>query len=116
MHWTILIKSHPEAPGNPVLNALRLAAAALADGIRVSLFLSEAAIELAWAEGGDANERRRVQRDLLAEILDLGAEIHTCGLSLTESKPVRPLMPGIRASTMRTLVRLMQEADQVITL
>lgn len=115
MHWTILIKSHPEAPGNPVLNALRLAAAALADGIRVSLFLSETATELAWAEG-DTNERRRVQRDLLAEILDLGAEIHTCGLSLTESKPVQPLMPGIRASTMKTLVRLMQEADQVITL
>jgi len=115
MHWTILIKSHPDAPGNPVLNALRLAAAALADGIRVSLFLSEAAIELAWAEGS-ADERRRVQRDLLAEILDLGAEIHTCGLSLTESKPVRTLMPGIRGSTMKTLVRLMQEADQVITL
>lgn len=115
MHWTILIKSHPEAPGNPVLNALRLAAAALADGVRVSLFLSEAAVELAWEEGG-ADERRRIQRDLLAEILDLGAEIHTCGLSPTESKPVRALMPGIRASTMKTLVRLMQEADQVITL
>lgn len=115
MHWTILIKSHPDAPGNPVLNALRLAAAALADGIRVSLFLSEAAAELAWQDG-NGNERRRVQRDLLAEILDLGAEVHACSLSLTESKPVRVLMPGIRASTMKMLVRLMQEADQVITL
>ncbi len=75
MHWTILIKSHPDASGNPVLQGLRMAAAALADGILVSLFLSEEAASLAL-QLENPGDRQRVHHDLIAEIQELGAEIY----------------------------------------
>ena len=115
MHWTILIKSHPDASGNPVLQGLRMAAAALADGIGVSIFLAEEAASLAL-HSENLGERQRVHHDLIAEVQELGAEIHVIGLEWLHAAENRTLMPGIKVASMKTLVRQMKRSDQVVTL
>ena len=115
MHWTILIKSHPDAGGNPVLQGLRMAAAALADGIGVSIFLAEEAASLAlYSESPEG--RQHVHHDLIAEVQELGAEIHVLGLEWLHAAENRVLLPGIKVASMKTLVRQMKRSDQVVTL
>ncbi|MEB8476078.1 MAG: hypothetical protein ACYCY2_05765 [Acidithiobacillus ferriphilus] len=115
MHWTILIRSHPDAGGNPVLQGLRMAAAAVADEIVVSVFLAEGAASLAL-HSEDLGARRRVHHDLIAEVQELGAEIHVIGLEWLHTVENRVLIPGIKVASMKTLVRQMKFSDQVITL
>ncbi|BBF64093.1 hypothetical protein AFERRID_03110 [Acidithiobacillus ferridurans] len=115
MHWTILIKSHPDASGNPVLQGLRMAAAALADGIPVSLFLSEEAASLAL-HIENPGDRQKVHHDLIAEIQELGAEIYVIGLDWMHAVGSLTLIPGIKVASMKTLVRQMRLSDQVVAL
>ncbi|MCK9188621.1 DsrE family protein [Acidithiobacillus sp.] len=115
MHWTILIKSHPDAGGNSVLQGLRMAAAALADDIDVSIFLAEEAASLAL-HSENLGGRQRVHHDLIAEVQELGAEIHVIGLEWLHLAKNRTLIPGIKVASMKTLVRQMKRSDQVVTL
>ncbi len=115
MHWTILIKSHPDAHGNPVLQGLRVAAAACADGVEISLFLAEEAALLALHTEA-LNERQRVHHDLMAEIQELGVAIHVIGFEWLQEAKGQTLRPGIQIASMKTLVRQMKLSDQVITL
>lgn len=115
MHWTILIKSHPDASGNPVLQGLRMAAAALADGIGVSIFLAEEAASLAL-HSENLGEKQRVHHDLIAEVQELNAEIHVIGLEWLHAAENRTLIPGIKVASMKTLVRQMKRSEQVVTL
>ncbi|WP_232821335.1 hypothetical protein [Acidithiobacillus ferrivorans] len=115
MHWTILIRSHPDASGNPVLQGLRMAAAAVADEIVVSVFLAEGAASLAL-HSENPGARWRVHHDLIAEVQELGAEMHAIGLEWLHTTENRALIPGIKMASMKTLVRQMKLSDQVITL
>lgn len=115
MHWTILLKSHPEAQGNPVLQGLRLAAAALADGVEISIFLSEQAMALAFQEDSPT-EKQHAHHDLLHEIHEMGARIHVVGMEWLHQSEQRLLNPCVEVASMKTLVRQMKNSDQVITL
>ncbi len=115
MHWTILLKSSPEAKGNPVLQGLRMAASALADDVEVSIFLSEEAIALAFQDEV-VGERQRVHQDLLHEIHELGAHIHVIGMEWLHQSEKLLIKPEIELANMKTLIRQMKTSDQVITL
>ncbi|OFC30590.1 hypothetical protein BAE29_08715 [Acidithiobacillus caldus] len=115
MHWTFTIKSHPDADGNPVLQALRMAASALADEIGISIFLTQDALSLALADADDHTARHTIQRDLLAEIRELGGEIRAVGLEWLPQTPPRPLLEGVVSAGMKELVRISKMSDQVIT-
>ncbi|MCY0871943.1 MAG: DsrE family protein [Acidithiobacillus caldus] len=115
MHWTFIIKSHPDADGNPVLQALRMAASALADEIGISIFLTQDALSLALADADDHTARHTIQRDLLAEIRELGGEIRAVGLEWLPQTPPRPLLGGVVSAGMKELVRISKMSDQVIT-
>ncbi|MGC9127739.1 MAG: hypothetical protein ACP5D5_07060 [Acidithiobacillus sp.] len=115
MHWTLIIKSHPDADGNPVLQALRMAASALADEIGISIFLTQDALPLALADGEDRSPRHLIQRDLLAEIRELGGEIRAVGLEWLPRDAARQLLEGVVSAGMKELVRVSKMSDQVIT-
>lgn len=115
MNWTILIQSRPDTPDNRVLTALRMAVSAVADGETVSLFLTEGALDLARTHPGMDGERFRAQRDLLAEIVDLGVDVQACDMWLIPASTDGELLPGIVPSSMRHMIRKVQQADKVLT-
>jgi len=115
MHWTLIIKSHPDADGNPVLQALRMAASALADEIGISIFLTQDALSLALPSAEQSSPRRIIQRDLLAEIRELGGDIRAVGLEWLPGTSARQLLEGVVSAGMKELVRVSKMSDQVIT-
>lgn len=115
MHWTILLKSDPEAKGNPVLHGLRMAASALADDVEISIFLSQEAISLAFQDE-QAGAQLKVQQDLLHELQELGARIYVVGLEWLHQTEKSLLNASIETASMKTLIRQMKISDQVITL
>ncbi len=115
MHWTILLKSDPEAKGNPVLHGLRMAASALADDVEISIFLSQEAISLAFQDE-QAGAKQKVQQDLLHELQELGARTYVVGLEWLHQTEKSLLNASIETASMKTLIRQMKISDQVITL
>ncbi|WP_414039718.1 DsrE family protein [Acidithiobacillus sp. M4-SHS-6] len=115
MHWTILLKSDPEAKGNPILHGLRIAASALADDVKISIFLTQEAISLAFRDE-QAGAKQKAQQDLLHELQELGARTYVVGLEWLHQAEKSLLNTHIEAASMKTLVRQMKISDQVITL
>ncbi|UTV81735.1 DsrE family protein [Acidithiobacillus sp. YTS05] len=109
MQWTVLIRSVAGSESNPVLHALRTAIAALADDIQVKVFFLEAAVEVLRS---GAQTAHAVHHDLLAEIRELGGEIHVIVLPNDAGDP---FLPGVKIGNMATLVRSMKSSDQVIS-
>ncbi|MBU2811490.1 DsrE family protein [Acidithiobacillus thiooxidans] len=115
MHWTILLKSDPEAKGNPVLHGLRMAASAVADGVEVSVFLAQEACPLAFLDE-QTGAKQLVHQDLIHELQELGAKIYVVGLEWLHQSEKSLLNSSIEVASMKTLVRQMKISDQVITL
>ncbi len=114
MRWTLLIKSSPDAPGNPVLHALRFAACALADGVSISIFLLQEGLPAAYAEGLE-EAPHPTHCDLLDEIRELGGEMHALGLEWLDAGTEKKLSAGICPANMATLIRTVKDSAQVIS-
>ncbi len=115
MHWTLLIKSCPDAPGNPVLHALRFAACALADEVSISIFLLQEGLAATFVESPEGAPPPSTHHDLLDEIRELGGEIYALGLEWLEPRAEKKLAAGIHPANMATLIRTMKNSDQVIS-
>lgn len=113
---TLIIQEAPYTANDSAWHALRLAGAALAEGMQVRLFLLEQGVEVA-RRGHKPPEGKANVEELLAELIGFGLEVQGCGMCLKSCcLPEEELIPGVQRGSMKSLAGWIRASTHVMSL
>ena len=112
----LLVISHAPYDGTDVVwNALRLAAAALEDGLEARLFLINEGVDLAREASRPAEPEFDLQA-MLSDLMDRGAAVRLCQTCLTRCGIARgDVLPGAQVAGMNDLLDWIKHSDKALT-
>jgi sulfur relay (sulfurtransferase) complex TusBCD TusD component (DsrE family) len=112
---TIVIQDPPYTENNKAWHALRFAGAALAEDMKVRVFLLERGVEVG-RKGHVVPEGKASLEQLLAELIAFGLEVNACGMCLTRCcLEEGDMIAGISRGSMRSLAAWVKSSDHVMT-
>jgi len=112
---TIIIQEPPYADNHKAWDALRLANAALTEEMQVRIFLLSRGVELGQKNQEPAGDKPHLG-EMVAELMQGGAEVLACGKCLTECSLVdEDLMPGIARGSMKRLAGWIGTSTHALT-
>jgi sulfur relay (sulfurtransferase) complex TusBCD TusD component (DsrE family) len=112
---TLIIQEAPYTGNNKAWHALRLAGAALAEGMQVRLFLLEQGVEVA-RRGHRPPEGKTNLEELLAALIGFGLEVHGCGMCLKSCcLPEEELIHGVQRGSMKSLAGWIKTSTHVLS-
>lgn len=101
---TLILRDYPGHPDSPSASALRLGGALLASNRELRVFLLDRGVGLARGTGESF--------ELLNELVDAGAEVQACGVSLDRHQiPEADLPGGFTRSSMKALAQWCEDAQ-----
>ena len=115
MRLLLVINRAPYDGTDVVWNALRLAATALAEGLRVWLFLINDGVDLA-REGVKPEGAEFDLQSMLADLMAQGATVRLCQTCLTRCGiGCGETMSGAQIAGMKDLVAWIRDAEKVLS-
>ena len=107
----IILHASPDSPCGRASKAVRLAAAMVADGKEVTLFLVEEGLRIADAPRLPEDGCRA----LFSELLDIGILVYACGSSMRKLGWNDDTLPaGVQKGSMKALSSMVTEADETV--